>query len=87
MKIHGHICKVCDFDFDATYGADLAHQYIEIHHTRSITELHGQVIDPAVDLAPMCANCHKMAHRRTVAIVSIEELQNRVRHYRRTSAL
>lgn len=78
IKIHGCRCQVCDFDFDATYGPDLASSYIEIHHLRSITEIAGGCIDPALDLAPLCANCHRMAHRRRTEIVPLQELKSRV---------
>jgi 5-methylcytosine-specific restriction protein A len=78
LHIHGHKCSVCNFDFDAFYGADLANTYIEIHHLRSITEIDGQSVDPATELAPLCSNCHRMAHRRRGEIVALDELRERV---------
>jgi hypothetical protein len=82
LRIHGHRCHVCGFDFDSTYGADLADAYIEIHHVQSITEIDGRVVDPRTDLRPLCSNCHRMAHRRRGAIIPIEDLQRRVRELR-----
>ncbi len=32
-------------------------------------------MDPETDLAPLCANCHAMAHRRMATVTSIEELK------------
>lgn len=75
IKIHGTTCKACKFNFNLTYGEELAKSYIEIHHTTSITELNGKQIDPKVDLVPLCANCHRMAHRAKWKILTVEEIQ------------
>jgi predicted HNH restriction endonuclease len=48
--------------------------YIEIHHVRPLSVHEGEV-DPATDLVPLCANCHRMAHRRRPAVTSIDELK------------
>ncbi len=78
INIHGTKCLVCGFDYDKTYGADLAKSYIEVHHLRSITEIKGQTVDPKTDLAPLCANCHRMAHRNHRCIVDLDELRRRI---------
>jgi hypothetical protein len=78
LTIHGRRCVVCNFNFDAVYGPDLAASYIEVHHTRSITEINGETVDPESELFPLCANCHCMAHRRRGGIVPLEELRGRV---------
>jgi 5-methylcytosine-specific restriction protein A len=65
---------VCGVRFDAIYGPELARGYIEIHHTVSITKLNHKA--PNIDdLVPLCANCHRMAHRRRGEIVPIPELK------------
>ena len=74
IKIHGTVCQVCGFDFDEVYGRDYADSYIEIHHVRPLSEHEGEV-DPAKDLVPLCANCHRMAHRRRTTVTSIDELK------------
>jgi len=74
IKIHGTMCQVCGFDFDEVYGRDYADSYIEIHHVRPLSEHEGEV-DPTKDLVPLCANCHRMAHRRRTTVTSIEELR------------
>ena len=74
IKIHGTVCQVCGFDFDDVFGRDHANSYIEIHHVRPLSEHEGEV-DPATDLVPLCANCHRMAHRRRTTVTSIEELK------------
>ena len=75
LEIHGTKCVVCGFDFNEFYGAELAREYIEVHHTRSITEMRGDVVNPETDLAPICSNCHSMAHRERGRIVSVAELK------------
>jgi hypothetical protein len=74
IEIHGTVCQICGFEFDEVYGRDYADSYIEIHHVRPLSEHEGEV-DPATDLVPLCANCHRMAHRRRTAVTSIEELK------------
>ncbi|WAL70011.1 HNH endonuclease [Amycolatopsis cynarae] len=54
-------CEVCGFDFERTYGGR-GTRYAEVHH---VTPLHvsGQTETRLVDLAVLCANCHRMIHR------------------------
>lgn len=54
-------CEACGFDFEATYGP-LGRDYIECHHTRPLFAS-GPVQTRLADLALLCANCHRMAHR------------------------
>lgn len=64
IEAHGRICKVCYFSFDASYGP-LAAGYIEVHHLVPVSLLPGPTpVDPEEELIPLCANCHRMAHRR-----------------------
>lgn len=74
IKLHGTVCQVCGFNFDEVYGRDYADSYIEIHHIRPLSEHEGEV-DPATDLVPLCANCHRMGHRRRTMVTCIEELK------------
>lgn len=74
LRKHGCACLVCGLNFDKAYGLELARSYIEVHHTVSITKLDGKT--PSIDdLIPLCANCHRMAHRRFGEIVRLEELK------------
>lgn len=75
LAIHGTKCVVCGFDFNEFYGPDLARDYIEVHHTRSIAEVDGDVVSPETDLVPLCSNCHSMAHRVRGRILSVSELK------------
>lgn len=55
-------CTVCDFDFEATYG-QLGIGFIEAHHIVPVSELKDGQVTRISDLAPLCANCHRMIHR------------------------
>ena len=74
IKLHGTRCQACGFDFDEFYGRDQAGSYIEVHHVKPLSEHEGEV-DPASDLVCLCANCHRMAHRRRTSVNSIDELR------------
>lgn len=54
-------CEVCGFDFEAVYG-ELGRGFIECHHVVPLSE--GQRKTSLRDLALVCSNCHRMAHRR-----------------------
>lgn len=73
IRVHGSVCKICGFDFNATYGKDLANNYIEIHHLKPLSE-GEQSVNPVRDLIPVCSNCHRMLHRRRSGNVSPLEL-------------
>lgn len=74
IRIQGNKCKICGFDFNKVYGKEIAEGYIEVHHIKQLAE-GEQVVDPAKDLLPVCANCHRMLHRRRDNNVSIQELK------------
>jgi 5-methylcytosine-specific restriction protein A len=58
-------CEVCGFDFARRFGKH-GEGYIEVHH---IVPLHktGMSVTRLEDLAILCANCHRMSHRRLEA--------------------
>jgi hypothetical protein len=65
LKKHGYLrCACCNFDFASTYG-ELGNGFIEAHHTKPVSSLKfdGEVTR-VEDLALVCANCHRMLHRR-----------------------
>lgn len=65
-QIHGCICQCCGFDFKKVFG-DFGTDYIEAHHLTPLSELPEDVPvtqDPQKDFAVLCANCHRMAHRK-----------------------
>ncbi len=82
-KIHGPVCAACGFDFETTYGA-IGKGYIEAHHLTPLSELprDRQVpLDPRRDFTVLCANCHRMIHRKD-APRSVHELRTLVRSLR-----
>ena len=74
IEIHGTSCKVCGFDFMKTYG-ELGRGFIEIHHIKPLSTFdEEETVDPRTDLVPLCANCHRMVHRKK-EIYSIDEIR------------
>ncbi|MGY1428878.1 HNH endonuclease [Streptomyces sp. MN12] len=55
-------CEACGFDFEAVYG-DRGAGYVECHHILPLHEA-GEGTTRLADLALICANCHRMIHRR-----------------------
>jgi len=55
-------CEVCTFNFEEYYPG-LGKGFIECHHKQPIS-LGGVRITKVQDLAIVCANCHRMLHRK-----------------------
>ncbi len=70
-------CAVCNFSFVTTYG-EVGKGFIEAHHRVPLASLkHDQLALTTVeDLAPVCANCHRMLHKHPYP--SIDELRLRI---------
>jgi 5-methylcytosine-specific restriction enzyme A len=65
-KFHGTTCQACDLKFVERYGP-IGEGFIEAHHLKPIGTLEeGKPVeyDIAGDFAVLCANCHRMIHRR-----------------------
>ena len=75
IRLHGTVCKVCGFDFNKAYGKELARDYIEIHHIKSVSQ-HTGLVNPSTDLMPLCSNCHSMIHRSRTNPLQPEELRH-----------
>ncbi len=74
IKHHGLKCQVCSFDFEKVYGA-IGAGFIHVHHNVPLSDIGKEyVVDPVVDLKPVCPNCHAMLHKR-VPPYTIEELR------------
>ena len=72
------VCEACGFDFYEIYG-DVGRGYIEIHHQKPVyqyeeTDFSQLVTEAMKDLIPLCANCHRMIHRKKDRPLSIQEL-------------
>lgn len=78
IRIHGAACTVCGWDFELAYGSWGA-GYAEVHHLTPLG--HDSAIrktDAQCDLAVLCANCHRMVHRKSNVVLSVEELKSKV---------
>ena len=55
-------CEVCSFNFARVYP-ELGEGFIECHHKQPIS-VGGMRVTRIKDLAIVCANCHRMLHRK-----------------------
>jgi 5-methylcytosine-specific restriction protein A len=61
---HGSSCAACGFSFEEAFGP-LGGNLLHVHHLVPASQLGaGYELDPVSDLAPLCPNCHSMAHLR-----------------------
>ncbi|WP_218013519.1 EVE domain-containing protein [Priestia aryabhattai] len=75
IEMHGLNCYVCGFNFEEVYG-EHGRDFIEIHHIKPLSSLKEAVaINPKTDLVPLCANCHRMIHRRKNEVLTVEQLK------------
>jgi predicted HNH restriction endonuclease len=78
IQAHGDKCMVCGFHFESVYGS-LGRGYIEVHHCTPLSSLsRGRKINPKREMAVLCANCHRMIHRRVTPILSVAELKRQL---------
>ncbi|WP_245423172.1 HNH endonuclease [Shewanella frigidimarina] len=65
IDYHKAICKVCNFNFSLIYGA-IGEGFIHVHHLVPLAQVGKQyIVNPIIDLVPVCPNCHAMLHRKT----------------------
>jgi 5-methylcytosine-specific restriction enzyme A len=75
IEIHGTTCMVCQTNFEAKYGTH-GKDYIEVHHLTPLhTLIEKSLISPKEDMAVLCANCHRMIHRKKNMPLTIKELK------------
>jgi hypothetical protein len=72
LKKHGYACAVCGVDFGKRYGS-IGKCFIHVHHLTPLAT-GERLVDGAVDMRPLCPNCHAMAHRKNPPL-SINELK------------
>ncbi|WP_434389838.1 HNH endonuclease [Melittangium boletus] len=73
IRVHGARCMACGFSFSETYG-EWGADFIEVHHLQPISD-GERVTNPAKDLVPLCANCHRMVHRKRGITLTLDELR------------
>jgi len=71
-------CEACGFDFHECYGA-VGEGFIECHHAVPVSELKEGATTRLSDVVLLCANCHRMAHRKRpwLKVSQIRELRAR----------
>ena len=78
IAILGDSCRVCGVRMGERYGV-IADGLIHVHHVTPVSQLGpGYVINPAIDLVPLCPNCHAVAHCEDPPL-SVAEIQHLVR--------
>jgi len=71
-------CEGCGDNLEAKYGS-LARGFVEAHHKYPLAGADDVGVTTKVsDLALLCANCHRMVHRKSPCL-TIEELQSILR--------
>lgn len=64
LERDGHLrCECCSFDFRTTYGKH-GDGFIEVHHIVPVHTLKVGHKTKLAELALICANCHRMIHRK-----------------------
>lgn len=77
LSIHGHRCAACGFEPERIYGD--AGAIIEVHHLEPVSMLkEPRPYDPAVDLVPLCPNCHRAVHTRRPTPWTVEDIRRRL---------
>lgn len=75
LEEHGTACSVCEIDFGIAYGS-IGQGFIHVHHVTPVSKMGADYeVNPAVDLVPVCPNCHAMLHRGVSEPRSIDELR------------
>lgn len=71
---HGSLfCENCGFSFEAGYG-DVGRGMIEVHHRKPLASLLPNTMTTLADLMLLCANCHRVVHRKRTPL-SAEDLK------------
>ncbi|MES3028910.1 MAG: HNH endonuclease [Pseudomonadota bacterium] len=78
------VCEVCAFDFSDAYGTP-GQGFIEAHHRKPISTLRLGEKTRLADLALVCANCHRILHRK-MGSLSVEALKVQVEARRMSDA-
>lgn len=77
LRIHGHSCQICGSNPIDQYGE--AGSILEVHHLQPLALEDGpREYDPALDLIPLCPNCHRAVHTRRPVPLTPTELQERL---------
>lgn len=64
-------CQICGFSFTKRYG-ELGVGYIEAHHKIPLSDLDEAQKTKKQDIIFVCANCHRMLHRKNPVILECD---------------
>ena len=78
LAIHGYNCMACGFNYEEYYG-EIGKGFIEVHHVVPLASVGETETNPKTDLVVLCANCHRMVHRRKGVCLSIQEIKKYIR--------
>lgn len=80
IKRHGTTCMACGFNFGQIYGI-WGEGFIEVHHLVPLAgnAVKERITDPEKDLVVLCANCHRMVHRKKGITLTVEELKQKIK--------
>ncbi len=80
LREHGRLfCEHCQFDPVAVHGTPLASSCIEVHHRDTqIQDMAPAHVTRLRHLMCLCANCHRLEHRRLATAVSLSPAKGRV---------
>lgn len=71
-------CSACNFNFEDFYG-EFGRNYIEIHHLEPIfareDNFEQSIAEALNNVVPVCANCHRIIHKKNDQLLSIPSLQ------------
>ncbi|MCY4101487.1 MAG: HNH endonuclease [Rhodobacteraceae bacterium] len=77
LALHGYDCMACSFNYEQVYG-EIGKNFIEVHHVIPLSDAGIRETNPKTDLVVLCANCHRMVHRKKGVCLSIEELREHI---------
>lgn len=69
-------CEVCGFDFNRRYGP-IGEGFIECHHVEPLGMATASKMTGLDDLALVCANCHRILHRKRLEM-TVEQLRQQI---------
>lgn len=75
FREHGYDCAACGFNYQRIYG-DWGKGFAEVHHLTLVSSGDGKkkLVNPKTDLIVLCANCHRMVHRKKNRTLTLDEL-------------
>lgn len=74
-------CEVCKMDFHAVYG-EHGKGFSECHHINPLAFREGEQETKPEDLVILCANCHRMIHRKKqwLTVDELRRVYNHAKH-------